>query len=167
MTIDINDEVILAARLFLATLFLMFGWRKLRDFSGTVSQMVQDGLPAMPVLAAALATFMELPVAFAVAVGAFTRPSAVLLALYTLGTSLVEHRYWTVKGTDQLDSLESLLQNSGIAGGFFAAVRYRVRGNIRSMYYVASPHHDPCPGAKEKREGRGEAEARERDGGGG
>ena len=30
----INDELILAARLLLATLFLIFGWRKLRDFSG-------------------------------------------------------------------------------------------------------------------------------------
>ena len=69
----INDELILAARLLLATLFLIFGWRKLRDFSGTVSQMVQLGVPT-PVLAAGVATFMELPVAFAVAVGAFTRP---------------------------------------------------------------------------------------------
>ena len=49
---DINDEVILAARLLLATLFLIFGWRKLRDYSGTVAQMVQLGLP-MPVLATA------------------------------------------------------------------------------------------------------------------
>jgi len=29
---DISDEVILAARLFLAILFLIFGWRKLRDY---------------------------------------------------------------------------------------------------------------------------------------
>ena len=78
MTSDINDELILAARLLLATLFLIFGWRKLRDYSGTVSQMVQLGAP-MPVLAAAVATFMELPVAFAVAVGAFARPSAILM----------------------------------------------------------------------------------------
>src|SRR5271170_5980631 len=92
----INDELILAARLLLAALFLIFGWRKLRDYSGTVSQMVQLGAP-MPVLAAAVATFMELPVAFAVAVGAFARPSALLLALYTLGTALVGHRYWTIK----------------------------------------------------------------------
>ena len=35
----INDELILAARLLLATLFLIFGWRKVRDYSGTVSQM--------------------------------------------------------------------------------------------------------------------------------
>ena len=64
---DINDEVILAARLFLAILFLIFGWRKLTDYSGTVSQMVQDRLP-MPVLATAVAIFMEHPVAFAIAV---------------------------------------------------------------------------------------------------
>ena len=30
----INDEVILGARLFLAPLFLIFGWRKLRDYPG-------------------------------------------------------------------------------------------------------------------------------------
>jgi putative oxidoreductase len=113
----ISDEVILAARLFLATLFLIFGWRKLRDFSGTVSQMVEDRVP-MPVLAAAVATFMELPVAFAIAVGAFTRPSAVLMALYTLGTSLIEHRYWATTGADQLARMEAFYKNLSIMGGF-------------------------------------------------
>jgi putative oxidoreductase len=117
MTNSVNDEVILVARLFLATLFLIFGWRKLRDYSGTVSQIVQDGVPA-PVLAAAIAIFMELPVAFAVAVGAFTRPSAVLMVLYTLGTSLVEHRYWTIRGADYVDSLEDFYKNLSIMGGF-------------------------------------------------
>lgn len=58
----IDDALILAARVLLATLFLIFGWRKLRDFSGTVSQMVQLGVPT-PLLAAVVATFMELPVA--------------------------------------------------------------------------------------------------------
>jgi putative oxidoreductase len=114
---DINDVVILAARLFLAMLFLIFGWRKLRDYSGTVSQMVQDRLP-LPGLAAAVAIFMELPITFAVAVGAFTRPSAALLALYTLGASLAEHRYWTVRGADQLESMESFYKNLSIMGGF-------------------------------------------------
>ena len=113
----INDELILAARLLLATLFLIFGWRKLRDFSGTVSQMVQLGVPT-PVLAAAVATFMELPVAFAVAVGAFTRPSALLLVLYTLGTALIGHRYWTLTGADQVDSMDGFYKNLSIMGGF-------------------------------------------------
>jgi putative oxidoreductase len=114
---DINNELILAARLLLATLFLIFGWRKLRDYSGTVSQIVQLGAP-MPVLAAGIAIFMELPVALAVAVGAFTRPSALLLVLYTLGTALIGHRYWTVTGPDQVDSMDSFYKNLSIMGGF-------------------------------------------------
>ena len=117
MISGITDELILAARVLLATLFLIFGWRKLRDYSGTVSQMVQLGAP-VPLLAAAVATFMELPVAFAVAVGAFTRLSAVLLVFYVLGTSLVEHRYWTVKDTHYVDSLEGFYKNLSIMGGF-------------------------------------------------
>jgi putative oxidoreductase len=135
----INDEVILAARLFLATLFLIFGWRKLRDYAGTVSQMVQDRVPT-PVLAAGVAIFMELPVAFAVAVGAFTRPSAALLALYTLGTSLIEHRYWTVTGTDQLASMEGFYKNLSIMGGFLLLyITGAGKYSIDILYNIAGP----------------------------
>ncbi|HTT85112.1 MAG TPA: DoxX family protein [Rhizomicrobium sp.] len=113
----IDDGILLAARVFLAALFLVFGWRKLTDFPGTVRQMARDGLP-MPAAAAAVATFMELPVAFAVAIGAFTRPSALLMALYTLGTSLAEHRFWATTGPEQLDRMEAFFKNLGIMGGF-------------------------------------------------
>jgi len=118
MMSNLNDPVILAARVFLAALFLIFGWRKVRDWSGTLSQMVNDGIPT-PVLAAAIAIFMELPVAFAVLVGVFTRLSAVLMAFYTLGTSLIEHRYWTVTGPDRIDRMESFYKNLSIIGGFW------------------------------------------------
>jgi putative oxidoreductase len=37
---DISGGLILAARLLLVALFLIFGWRKLTDYSGTVSRMV-------------------------------------------------------------------------------------------------------------------------------
>jgi putative oxidoreductase len=117
MTNGINDELILAARLLLATLFLIFGWRKLRDYSGTVSQMVQLDAP-IPVLAAAVATFIELPVAFAVAVGAYARPSALLMFFYTLGTALIGHRYWTIAGADRVGSMDGFYKNLSIMGGF-------------------------------------------------
>jgi putative oxidoreductase len=113
----INDEFILVARLLLTALFLIFGWRKLKDFSGTVDQMVQLGVPT-PVMAAAVATFMELPVAFAVAIGAFVRPLALLLVLYTLGTALIGHRYWTLKGKKRVDSMDGFYKNLSIMGGF-------------------------------------------------
>ena len=118
MTNGINDEVILVSRLLLATLFLIFGWRKLRDISGTVTQMVQEERLWMPIVGTAVSIFMELPVAFAVAVGAFTRPSAVLLALYSLGTALIGHHYWTVKGADYVDSMEGFYKDLSIMGGF-------------------------------------------------
>jgi putative oxidoreductase len=112
-----NNEIILAARLLLAALFLIFGWRKLMDFSGTVSQMVQLKAPT-PVLAAGVATFMELPVSFAITVGAFTRPLALLMCLYTLGTALIGHRFWTVNDAERVDSMDSFFKNLSIMGGF-------------------------------------------------
>ncbi|HEY1746794.1 MAG TPA: DoxX family protein [Xanthobacteraceae bacterium] len=112
-----NDWLILAARVLLATLFLIFGWRKLADFSGTVSQMAQLKAPA-PVFAAAIATFMELPVALSIAVGAFTRPLALLMFLYTLGTALIGHRFWEIKGAERVDGMDSFFKNLSIMGGF-------------------------------------------------
>ena len=114
---NINDDLILAARLFLATLFLIFGCRKLADFPGTVSQLVQLGAP-LPKLAAAVAVFMELPVAFAVALGAFAHPAALLMFSYTFGTALIAHRYWTIKGVERVDSMDSFYKNLSIMGGF-------------------------------------------------
>jgi putative oxidoreductase len=138
MTSDIDDWVILLARIFLAALFLIFGWRKLRDFPGTVDQMVRDRAPA-PVLAAALATFIELPVAFSVAIGAFTRPLAMLMAAYTLGTSLIEHRYWTKGRADRIASLENFYKNLCIMGGFLLLfVTGAGKYSIDALYNVAA-----------------------------
>ena len=135
----INDELILAARLLLVTLFLIFGWRKVRDYSGTVSQMVHEGLPT-PVLATAVSIFMELPVAFAVAVGAFTRPSALLMFLYTLGTALIGHRYWTKTGADYVDSMDSFYKNLSIMGGFLLlSITGAGKFSIDALLSIAAP----------------------------
>jgi putative oxidoreductase len=61
---------------------------------------------------------MELPVAFAVAIGTFTRPSALLMFFYTLGTALIGHRYWTLTGADQVASMDGFYKNLSIMGGF-------------------------------------------------
>jgi putative oxidoreductase len=135
----INDELILAARLLLAMLFLIFGWRKLRDFSGTVTQMVQLSVPT-PTLAAGIATFMELPVAFTIAVGAFTRPLALLMALYSLGTALIGHRYWTVKGADFVDSLDGFYKDLSIMGGFLLLyITGPGKYSIDAFFGIAAP----------------------------
>ena len=135
----INDELTLAARLLLATLFLIFGWRKLRDYSGTVRQIAQLRGP-MPRLAAAMAIFMELPVAFAVAVGAFVRPSALLLVLYTLGTALIGHRYWSMTGSEQVDGIDGFYKNLSIMGGFLLLyVTGAGKYSIDALRSIAAP----------------------------
>jgi putative oxidoreductase len=139
MITGISNELILAARLLLATLFLIFGWRKVRDYSGTVAQMTQLGLPT-PVLATLASIVMELPVAFAVAAGAFTRPAAALMALYALGTTLIGHRYWTVKGADYVDSLEGFYKDLGLMGGFLLLfITGPGRYSIDALFGIAAP----------------------------
>jgi putative oxidoreductase len=135
----INDEVILAACLLLATLFLIFGWRKLRDYAGTVDQIAQLGGP-MPRLAAAVAIVMEVPVAFAVLVGAFTRPAALLMAVYTIGTAFIGHRYWTVTAADRVDSMDGFYKDLSITGGFLLLfITGAGRYSIDALRGVAAP----------------------------
>ena len=99
--------------------------------------MVQLGVPT-PVLAAGVATFMELPVAFAVAVGAFTRFSSLLMFLYTLGTALMGHRYWTMTGKDRVDSMDGFYKNLSIMGGFLLLYT----AGAGTMYCAASPRRN-------------------------
>ena len=121
----IKDEALLVARVLLVVLYLLSGWSKLSDYSGAVGFMTQEGA-TLPALAAAVAIFMEVPVAIAILVGAFTRPLAVLLALYTLATAFIGHHYWTMTGPAQLDNLIHFYKNISIMGGFL-------------LLYVAGP----------------------------
>src|ERR1700722_7807768 len=139
MIISIDDAILLTARLFLAALFLIFGYRKLRDFPGTGAQMV-DGRVPLPVGAAAIALFMELPVAFAIAIGAFTRPTALLMTFYTLGTSLVEHRYWSAPAASRVDLMEAFYKNLSIMGGFLLLfVTGAGRFSLDALWGIAAP----------------------------
>ena len=54
----IRDEVLLVARFLLVLLFLIFGWGKFTDYSGTVAYMLQSGAP-LPSVAAAVAILTE------------------------------------------------------------------------------------------------------------
>jgi putative oxidoreductase len=83
---------------------------------------------------------MELPVAFAVAVGAFAHPSALLLFLYTLGTALIGHRYWTITSAAYVDSMDSFYKNFAIMGGFLLLyVTGPGKYSIDAIYGIVAP----------------------------
>jgi len=114
-----NDVVLLVARILLAALFVLFGYSKLTGFSGTVGYMASVGAPA-PTLSAIIAVVMEFFVGLLILAGFFTRPLAVLLALYTIGTAVIGHHFWTMTGADQMANMINFYKNVSIAGGLLA-----------------------------------------------
>ncbi|GLQ95100.1 DoxX family protein [Dyella acidisoli] len=111
-----RDVVLLVARVLLVILFVVFGWDKFLNFSGTVSYMESAGLP-FATLAAASALIMELVVGVAILLGFYTRPLALALAVYTLITALIGHRFWALTGGLRFDTVIHFYKNVSIAGG--------------------------------------------------
>lgn len=111
-----KDELVLVARILLMALFVMFGWSKLTGFSGTVAYMTSTGAPA-PELSAVIAVVMEFVVGIALVVGFYTRPLALLLALYTFGAGLIGHHFWNMTGAMQYDNMIHFYKNISVIGG--------------------------------------------------
>ncbi len=114
-----NDAVLLVSRILLAALFVLFGWSKITGFSGTVDYMAHVGAPA-PMLSAVIAVVMEFVVGIMIVVGFYTRPLAVLLALYTVATAIIGHHFWNMTGADQMANMINFYKNVSIAGGLLA-----------------------------------------------
>lgn len=111
-----RDGGLLVARVMMMVLFVLFGWQKLVGFHDAVAYMASTGAP-LPALAAVIAVVMELAVGLLLAAGFYTRPLALLLALYTLGTAAIGHRYWDMTGLAQYDNMIHFYKNVAIAGG--------------------------------------------------
>lgn len=99
----------LVARVFLAVLFVVAGFGKLGDVAGFSQYLASGGLPAVLAWPAVL---FEILAGLAILVGLFTRPVAILVALFCLATGLLYH---LVPG----DST-GFMKNLALAGGYLA-----------------------------------------------
>lgn len=111
-----KDGVLLAARVLLMVLFVMFGFQKLMSFEGTVGYMAATGAP-MPAVSAVIAVVVELIAGVMIVLGFYTRPLALVLAAYTVATALIGHRYWGLSGVEQFMAMINFYKNVSIAGG--------------------------------------------------
>jgi putative oxidoreductase len=111
-----KNELLLVSRALLVLLFLLFGWSKLTDYSGTVAYMAQTGAP-MPPLSAIAAIVMEFFVSTIILLGLFVRPLAILLLVYTFFTALIGHHYWTETGAAHFENMINFYKNVSIMGG--------------------------------------------------
>ncbi|MFU8895117.1 MAG: DoxX family protein [Gammaproteobacteria bacterium] len=103
----------LAARIFLAALFIVAGLGKIPGYEGTAGYMQSMGVPGMLL---PLVIALEIVGGLAIAIGYRTRLAAFLLAGFTVLSGLIFH--------SPLDPAEQtqFLKNLAIAGGFLLLV---------------------------------------------
>jgi putative oxidoreductase len=113
----LRDEVLLIGRILLAILFLTSGWGKLIGYSGTVAYMAQTGVP-LPAVATLVAIVVEVLGAIALILGVWTRPVAVLVALFSLAAAFLAHHFWTMEGAERYANSIHFYKNLSLMGGF-------------------------------------------------
>lgn len=111
-----RDWLILLARILLMILFVTAGWQKMLGFASTVGEMAAVGLP-LPSVVAVIVIIIEFLVGIALVVGVWTRPLALLMAVYTLATAFIGHHYWTMTGAAYGANFINFYKNVSIVGG--------------------------------------------------
>ncbi|CAN7510018.1 DoxX family protein [Brucella pseudogrignonensis] len=106
-----NGLATLVARVFLSILFILAGFAKLTAISGTAGYFAGLGLP-VPTVTAVLVGLVEFVGGLAILVGFQTRIAAAIVALFTIGATLVAHMNFA-EGMNALMAQKNL----AIAGG--------------------------------------------------
>jgi putative oxidoreductase len=126
----------LIGRILIAWLFIPSGWSKLTGFAGTVGYISSKGVP-LPEVAAAIAVAVELGLGILLLVGFKTRWTALLMALFIIGITIIFHNYWAVEAAQVMAQKMNFYKNMAIAGGTlafaaFGAGEYSVDGRRRA-----------------------------------
>lgn len=120
-----------AARLLMSALFLISGARKLMMWQATTAYFSAIGLPFSEILVPAV-ILVELGGAVALIFGWRVRDISIILAIYTLGTAFVAHRFWSVDAAQFNAQLNNFLKNIAIVGGFLLLMASRAANGQES-----------------------------------
>ena len=108
----------LIGRILISSIFLLSGYNKIFNYSGTISWMEGFGIPGF-LLAPTIILEIILPIL--IIVGYKTQYAATLLAVFSITTAIIFH----LDFSDQMQTIQ-LLKNFGLAGGFlFIAINGR------------------------------------------
>lgn len=113
-----NSAITLIARIFLSILFILAGWSKLTGLEGTAQYFGSIGLP-LPMLSAIIVGIIEFFGGLAILVGFKTRIAALVVALFTIGATLVAHMDFSA-GMNALMAQKNL----AIAGGLLVLAQF-------------------------------------------
>jgi putative oxidoreductase len=113
-----NSIIVLVGRILLAAIFILAGFSKLTDISGTAGYFGMYNLPA-PSVMAVLAGLVELVGGIAVLIGFQTRIAAFGLAVFCVLSALIAHMDWA-----DLNQIINFQKNLAMAGGFLVLAAY-------------------------------------------
>lgn len=125
-----SDVLLLVGRILLGWIFLASGWAKLGNIAGTTGYFTNLGMPA-PEACAWFAGIVEVLIGAALILGFATRYAAIATFIWVLIATALAHRYWTYPPAAQMAQYNNFLKNLAIMGGalyafVFGAGRYAV-----------------------------------------
>jgi putative oxidoreductase len=137
LAIRTGDAWALVGRVLLGWLFFINAWPRLTGGTGGFAKYLASlGVPA-PELMAWVATLIELIGGAALILGVASRYAALLLAVYTVMTIVLAHRYWEYPAAAQMAQYFNFIKNLAITGGLIllfvtGAGRFSVDGWLRN-----------------------------------
>jgi putative oxidoreductase len=114
-----EDVLLLLARLALGAFFVLSGLGKLADLAGFAAGLQRLGVPAAAALAPVNAG-VELLGGLALALGAWTRGTALLLVGSTVAATLLVHDFWAAPAGQEAAQTIHFVKNLAIVGGLLA-----------------------------------------------
>lgn len=114
----LKTPLVLVGRVLLALMFILAGFGKLTDISGTAGYIASGGLPMGAVLAV-IVGLLELFGGLAIAVGFQARWAALALGLFTIAASLLFHQFWAAPADQAFVQQLMFMKNLSVAGGLF------------------------------------------------
>ena len=117
MNQSLQNFAALGGRVLRAAIFVISGFNKLSDFSGTAAFMSEAGLPTSEILLV-LTILIEVAGGLMIVLGLYTRQPALILFLFMIPVTAVFHNPWTAGDLAQVQQqMIHFLKNLAIMGG--------------------------------------------------
>lgn len=113
----------LAGRILLALMFVISGWGKINNFSGTAGYMASMGMP-FPELLLPGAIAIELGCGLMLMAGWKTRFAALAIFLFIIPSTLIFHNFWAADSAQAQNQMIHFMKNVTIMGGMLYVMAF-------------------------------------------
>ncbi|PYE29321.1 putative oxidoreductase [Rhizobium sp. PP-F2F-G20b] len=113
-----TSAIVLVGRILLSIIFIVAGFGKITNLSGTAGYFAGAGLP-VPMVTAVIVSLVELVGGIFILVGFFTRPTAYVLAAFCIATAFIAHFNFA-----DMNQMINFQKNFAMAGGFLVLAAF-------------------------------------------